>query len=332
MGEQRRLLSGAEGFSGFHRDRKAVQFRKAPAESLSAGEPRGVQQRNLGASLFAARRRSAAARRVLRLVNTSLLVFSTLCAAFAASALSDSSSSSCSPSSFSPLLSGRVTVPPQLLVGLRISVNGDFLSISPSSSGDFALPCLPVGSYVIQPSHPLLVFPSYLLTVSSESGAAKKHASRRVSVYLLGESFRPLTPDSPLPLPLRVAPASGPPAYFVVKPPFSLLFLLQQPLLLVAAACFGLMWCLPKLQQYQEEERQQRLLAHEHQQALRAGQDARPAGSTVARRASPAGSEAANFFAGPTGDAGRLCPDDEDIPAFLKALGALRGERCAQRR
>ncbi|KEP65080.1 UNVERIFIED_CONTAM: hypothetical protein HHA_243390 [Hammondia hammondi] len=280
------------------------------------------------------KRRKYHSRATLQVLNVSMLLFAPFLASFAACAPSSPSlapfcGSSSSPSA--PLLSGRVAVPPQLLSGLRISVNGDFLSVSPSSSGDFSLPCLPVGSYLLQPSHPLLVFPSYRLTVSHEAVKPDEAAKTayRARVFLLGESLRPLT-DVPLPLPLRLVPATGPPAYFVVKPPFSLLFLLQQPLLLVAAALFGLMWCLPKLQQFQEEERQQRLLAHEHQQALRASTfEGRHAQSSGPRRGAASEGEA-HLLA--NGDAGRLGVEDEDTSAFLKALAALRDERACERR
>ncbi|PFH36466.1 hypothetical protein BESB_046580 [Besnoitia besnoiti] len=240
----------------------------------------------------------------------------------------------------SSLVSGRVFVPPHLLSGVRISVNGDLLSLSPSSSGDFVLPRLPVGSYVVQPSHPLLAFPSYLLTVSSasESLAAapagdQAASAPKASVYLLGESFRPLTPEAPLPLPLRVLPTSGPPAYFVVKPPFSLLFLLQQPLLLVAAACFGLMWCLPKLQKYQEEEeRRQNLIAQQHQQALHGARGGGHEGATaVARRSGASGGASANLYADRTAVEGGRGAGDEDCSAFLRGLTTLREDRRAVR-
>lgn len=228
-------------------------------------------------------------------------------------------------SALSPLtlsLEGHISASTERMSGVRISINGGVISVAPTSSGRFILPPLPAGSYLLQPSHPRLVFPSYLLKILP-TGASTKASPGGVSpartltaqVFLLGDSFRPLNPASPLPAPLRIEPAPGTPDYFIVKPPFNLFFLLQQPILLVGAFCCALMWCLPKLQQYQEEEeRQQRLLARQ-QTAAGCLSDGRDAGR---RELSPFHHSSVS---------GEL--DDEGVPetsAFRKGLLALREE------
>lgn len=227
------------------------------------------------------------------------------------------------PASLSTLsLDGYVAAPAELLSGVRISVNGGAISVAPTSSGRFSLPPLPAGSYLLQPSHPRLIFPSYLLKILPASPVDKTRPGGRgdsgkaltAQVFLLGDSFRPLHPSHPLPIPFRVEPGPGAPAYFTVKPPFNLLFLLQQPILLVGAFCCALMWCLPKLQQYQEEEeRQQRLLASQ-QNAAGCVRDARDVGR---REVSPHTSVSAEEL------------DDQAVAetsAFRKGLMALRGD------
>ncbi|PHJ25510.1 transmembrane protein [Cystoisospora suis] len=231
---------------------------------------------------------------------------------------------SCSPhASLSTLsLDGYVAAPTEFLSGVRISVNGGATSVAPTSSGRFFLPPLPAGSYLLQPSHPRLIFPSYLVKILPASPVDKARPGGRgdpgksltAQVFLLGDSFRPLHPSHPLPAPFRIEPGPGSPAYFTVKPPFNLLFLLQQPILLVGAFCCALMWCLPKLQQYQEEEeRQQRLLASQENAAacVRDGRD-------VGRRGvSPHTSVSAEDL------------DDQAVAetsAFRKGLMALKGD------
>lgn len=219
-------------------------------------------------------------------------------------------------------LDGYVAAPTELLSGVRISVNGGAISVAPTSSGRFSLPPLPAGSYLLQPSHPRLIFPSYLVKILPGSPADKPRPGGKgdsgkaltAQVFLLGDSFRPLHPTHPLPVPFRIEPGPGSPAYFTVKPPFNLLFLLQQPILLVGAFCCALMWCLPKLQQYQEEEeRQQRLLASQQNAAgcVRDGRD------VERREVSPHTSVSAEEL------------DDQaaaETSAFRKGLMALRGD------